>query len=233
MALDQLNLDNQINPRNENAQSPEEGKAMAKIHEKIVLPNGEVKWIRANNRQEAYLIAAKILRKAENEGKPEEPVIPTLGEFVDQVYRPVFMKALAPKTQANYANYLKYYILPFMGGMRMDQIAVDTIQQWYDWLANAKEHGAVKNINRKSIDRISGFLGKVFHIAVEKKSSGLHPSKKRFYSTVEKKRDTMRRFQEKTSKPWSWGFRGSKTNVAGCIWRCWHTPGCGRKKCSA
>lgn len=75
---------------------------------------------------------------------------PTLKEFVDQVYRPTFIQRLAPKTVDNYELYLKLNILPFMGHMRLNEITVTTIQQFYDWMATASQRGRKKDLNAKA-----------------------------------------------------------------------------------
>ena len=93
----------------------------------------------------------------------------TLREFVDQVYRPSFMSGLAATTNANYESYLSLNILTFMGNMPIDQIRVDTIQRFYDWMATAGERGRKNNLNRKTIDRIGGFASRIFKVAMEMK----------------------------------------------------------------
>lgn len=56
-----------------------------------------------------------------------------------------------------------------MGDMRMDEVSVATIQQFYDWMATAGERGRKKNLNAKSIERIAGLTGRIFKVAVEMK----------------------------------------------------------------
>ena len=80
-------------------------------------------------------------------------------EFVDTVYRPSFMTGLAATTLANYEQYLRKNILPYMGDMPMDAVNVATLQQFYDWMANGKKHGRMKDLNRNSIARIGSVRG--------------------------------------------------------------------------
>lgn len=90
---------------------------------------------------------------------------PTLRTFVDSTYRKSFIDCLEATTRSNYERYLRLYILPFMGNMKMDEITLGTIQDFYDWLASGKSHGFQCDICEKSIDRIGGFLSRVLIVA--------------------------------------------------------------------
>lgn len=141
----------------------------------IELENGEHIWLTGNSLSDAF---RKGLKRYGG-GMPEEKKpVPTLKEFVDQVYRPTFIQRLAPKTVDNYEMYLKLNILPFMGHMRLNEITVTTIQQFYDWMATASQRGRKKDLNAKSIERVSGLLGKIFRVAVEMKIIDDSPIKK-------------------------------------------------------
>ena len=87
--------------------------------------------------------------------------VPTLREYVDTVYRTSYIDGLAATTRRNYERYLQSYILKYMGHMPLDRITLATIQQFYDWLANAK------GINEKSITRIGALLSRMLTIAAE------------------------------------------------------------------
>ena len=91
----------------------------------------------------------------------------TLGEFIDQIYRPSFIANLSPTTISNYEGYLRYNILPFFGGKEMRDITVADIQAFYNWMGSGEEHGRRTNLTERSIDRIGGFLGRIFKVAVE------------------------------------------------------------------
>lgn len=93
--------------------------------------------------------------------------VPTLKEFVDEVYRPNFMYGLAPSTIQNYEQYLKLNIFPFFDGMKMDEVTVNTVQEFYNWMAAAKKHGRKNNLNRCSIARIGGLTSRMFKVAYE------------------------------------------------------------------
>ncbi|MBQ8620083.1 MAG: site-specific integrase [Clostridia bacterium] len=130
------------------------------------------KWAAGYNAAELQLDIARILVEAGMlEGvKPqlrETKKLPTLREFIDQEYRPAFIANLELTTQENYESYIKLNILPFMGDMRMDEINVATVQRFYDWMANAASHGRRKNLNKCTITRVGGLLGRIFRVAVE------------------------------------------------------------------
>ena len=94
---------------------------------------------------------------------------PTLRSYVDTTYRKSYIDHLAPTTKSNYGRYLDHYILPFMGDIKMNEITLSTIQNFYDWLATAKSHGFQQDVNKKSIDRIGGLLSRILSIAAEMK----------------------------------------------------------------
>ena len=76
--------------------------------------------------------------------------VPTVRQFVDTVYRPSFMTGLAATTLANYEQYLRKNILPYMGDMPMDAVNVATLQQFY---ARTRHEGVMKH--RKTLEMIN------------------------------------------------------------------------------
>lgn len=48
-------------------------------------------------------------------------------------------------------------------------MTVATIQQFYDWMATAGEHGRKKNLNACTIRRVSGLASRIFKVAMEMK----------------------------------------------------------------
>jgi len=108
----------------------------------------------------------------------ETKKLPTLREFILQEYQPTFIANLEQTTQSNYDQYIKLNILPFMGDLRLDEINVGTIQRFYDWMANAASHGRKKDLNRNTIARVSGLLGRIFKVAIEMGLMSESPIKK-------------------------------------------------------
>jgi len=172
-ALASMNLDN-LKPA---AMDMSEGETdvVKRQRYEIELENGEHIWLTGNSLSDAF---RKGLKKYGGGMPASKEPAPTLKEFVDQVYRPTFIQRLAPKTVDNYEGYLKLNILPFLGHRRMDEITVTTIQQFYDWMATASQRGRKKDLNAKSIERVSGLLGKIFRVAVEMKIISDSPIKK-------------------------------------------------------
>ena len=132
-------------------------------------------WVSGETQQELFddylrqAIAAGLVVPADAVGEALVHKTPTVRQFVEETYAPTFIARLAPKTVVNYRLYLDLNILPFLGDMPMDQVTVATIQQFYDWMATAGEHGRKKNLNACTIRRVSGLASRIFKVAVEMK----------------------------------------------------------------
>lgn len=132
-------------------------------------------WVSGETQQELFddylrqAIAAGLVVPADAVGEARVHKTPTVRQFVEETYAPTFIARLAPKTVANYRLYLELNILPFLGDMPMDQVTVATIQQFYDWMATAGEHGRKKNLNACTIRRVSGLASRIFKVAMEMK----------------------------------------------------------------
>lgn len=132
------------------------------------------KWADGATRQELQFNIARLLMESgciqmnddQMFGKAQS-AIPTVREFILNTYKPTFIDHLRPKTIENYQQYIELNIIPFMGEMRLDEVNVSTIQQFYDWMAHAAERGRKKNLNRKTIERVSGLTSRVFKVACE------------------------------------------------------------------
>lgn len=85
----------------------------------------------------------------------------TIAGFIEDIYRPTFIAPLSPSTVKNYNEYIHYYILPFLGEMRLDQINVAKIQQFFDWMA------LEKHITKGTIGRVGGLLSRMLKVADE------------------------------------------------------------------
>ena len=100
--------------------------------------------------------------------RPERP-LPTLSQFIAEIYKPCFMSGLEETTKANYNRYIRLYIIPYLGHMMLADITVAHIQSFYDWMAHASEHGRQRNLTRRTIDRVSGLMSRMFKVAKELK----------------------------------------------------------------
>ena len=130
---------------------------------KISLPNGETLWLSGQTVSEAFIDG---WQKYNDKTDSEKPCI-TVKSFIETVYKPTFFPTLKPKTKYNYERYLKLNIIPFLGDYPMNTVKVDTIQQFFNWMATAGERGRKKNLNKPSIERIRGLTSRIFRIAIE------------------------------------------------------------------
>ncbi len=130
---------------------------------KVSLPNGETLWLSGQTVSEAFLDGwNKYSAKVE-----DKPPCITVREFVEKVYKPTFFPTLKPKTKYNYEKYLNLNIIPFLGEHPLDAVKVDTIQQFFNWMATAAERGRKKNLNKSTIERVRGLTSRIFKIALE------------------------------------------------------------------
>ncbi len=142
---------------------------MATYKERVKVGDEE-KWVTGHSRQELHLAIAQVLMEnglLDGRIPKEKPAVPTVREFVEQIYQKTYIDPLAPTTVENYAQYLKRNVLPYLGDMRLDEVSVSTIQQFYNWMASAASQGRKKNLNRRSIERIGGFTSRIFKVAFE------------------------------------------------------------------
>lgn len=140
---------------------PQEGECkVARLKERVVQDNGTVRWATADNKQDLFRCISKIL------SSPQVKQQITLRDFVEQKYKPTYFKTLAPTTKANYEQYLRLNIYPFMGHMYLTDITVLTIQDFYNWMAEASKRGRKSDLNKQTIARVSGLLSRIFRIAI-------------------------------------------------------------------
>lgn len=143
---------------------PQEGEnEVARLRERVQLDNGVVKWASGNTKQELFKSIAKVYNEPQVDSKKKI----TLKDFVEQKYKPSYFPGLAETTKANYEQYLRLNIYPFLGNMYLTDIDVLTIQNFYNWMAEAGSHGRKNDLNKHTIDRVSGFLSRILKIATE------------------------------------------------------------------
>lgn len=95
--------------------------------------------------------------------------LPTLSQFIGEIYKPCFMNGLEETTKANYNRYIRLYINPYLGNMPLAAINVAHIQSFYDWMAHGSEHGKQRDLTRSTIDRVGGLTSRMFKVAKELK----------------------------------------------------------------
>lgn len=162
--FEEMHLDNWTNPS-----MPERSTPMPSKHRfKVTLPDGQQVWASGTSVDEMF---ANFVRKYGSlyleDAIPQPKPCPTLQAFVDDTYRPSFMLRLKPTTRETYEQYLRMYILPFLGNNPMDQITVATIQAFYNHMAEASVYGHRKNLNAATINRIRGLTSRIFSVAQE------------------------------------------------------------------
>lgn len=163
MALSQAlpllaNLDNRIgSPRQEGLNMPSQYRQTYSYEDST----GVIQSVRLNgvSRADTDLQYQGFLLTA------RKPPAPTLIEFVDRTFRESFIDNLEQTSQVNYTRYLESYIFPFLGRIPMNEITVTDIQNLYDWLAHGSRNGFKKDLAKRSIERIGGFLGRIFRVA--------------------------------------------------------------------
>lgn len=138
---------------------------------RVTLPDGRKVFATGDTVDGAFSSFAKKYGRLYQQEEPmqEKKECPTLKEFTKSVYRPSFMANLKPTTRRSYEYVLKAYVMPFLGDMRMDEITVAVIQDFYNKLASAQEYGYQKNLNAKTIERIRGLVSRIYSVAVEMK----------------------------------------------------------------
>ncbi|MBQ4074531.1 MAG: site-specific integrase [Clostridia bacterium] len=112
---------------------------------------------------------AFLTRQKETLILKSERVYPTLMQFIDEIYKPYFMRGLEETTKANYSRYIRLYIIPFLGKMALNAVTVAHIQSFYDWMAHASEYGKQQDLTCRTIDRVGGLTSRMFKVARELK----------------------------------------------------------------
>lgn len=136
---------------------------MARLRQHVTLPNGEKIWVTGNTVSDMF--SNFIARMGYIGTAPPANSNVVLRDFVEETYSPQFMNELAPTTISNYKVYLNLYILPFLGNKPMGSITTGNVQEFLNWMANAKEHGRRKNLNKRTIERVKGFSSRIFEVA--------------------------------------------------------------------
>lgn len=164
--LGSMNLDNKM--KQIPAVPCEGDNDMARKKFTFNLPNGDSAWATGNTINEAFANAFKKYGALfAQEQEPASSTRITLREFIEEQYIPAYFTSLKPTTLGNYQLYLKLNIYPFLGDKRLDEITVTTIQDFYNWMANGSKYGRKNDLNADTINRVGGFLGKIFRVAAE------------------------------------------------------------------
>ncbi|MGC5334760.1 tyrosine-type recombinase/integrase [Micromonospora sp. DT62] len=80
------------------------------------------KWIKLHQQAKAGPVATRV---------------PTLGDYLTYWHREVVRPNLAPLTCATYETILRLYVIPGLGGKRLDRLQVRDVQTWINEVARA------------------------------------------------------------------------------------------------
>lgn len=132
---------------------------------KVSLPSGDI-WIAGDTVSEAFIDGWEKYAKLTNKNTLT-PKCMSVKEFIEQKYKPAFFPTLKRTTKDTYEQYLKLNILPFLGDYALDEVKVDTIQKFYNWMATASQRGRKADLNKNTIERIRGLTSRIFKVALE------------------------------------------------------------------
>lgn len=172
------NLDNVIDST---GLLPMEGINMARLKVPVETPDGNKIWITGEDLQALVTNAMKraleqtagmMQNTTELKGKHIK-----LKDFVEDEYKRLHFVGLAETTKETYRQYLTYNIYPFLGELYLTEITVNTIQGFYNWMAEGSKHGRKTDINADTITRTSGLLNKIFKLALALKYISDNPIK--------------------------------------------------------
>ena len=133
---------------------------------KVSLPSGDTLWFQGDSVSEAFWDGWQKYSSITEQGKSISTSI-TVREFIIQKYKPAFFDNLKDTTRITYEQYLNLNILPFLGDYPMDQVKVDTIQRFYNWMATASQRGRKADLNKNTIERVRGLTSRIFRVALE------------------------------------------------------------------
>ena len=150
----EMNLDNETDTHAESAPCEERGESS--MASKF---RGSYTYIDENGAEQHISFNASSKKEADKkfqlflaeEKAPKQPV-QTVKEFIDSTFRPVFIENNAPTTVANYEQYIKCNIVPFVGEMPMDKVTVTTIQKFQNWMAEGKKYGKKKTLTQAQLN---------------------------------------------------------------------------------
>ncbi len=133
---------------------------------KVSLPSGDTLWLQGNTISEAFWDGWEKYSSLSDESGQTTKCL-TVREFIIQKYKPAFFDTLKDTTRITYEQYLNLNILPFLGDYPMNQVKVDTIQKFYNWMATASQRGRKADLNKNTIERVRGLTSRIFKVAQE------------------------------------------------------------------
>ena len=133
---------------------------------KIKEENRKVDYVIVHTISEAFINGWNRLGKLE-QIDTQSPKPLTVKEFIETVYIPTFFTTLKKTTRISYEQYLNLNIYPFLGDYPLNEVKVDTIQRFYNWMATASQRGRKADLNKNTIERVRGLTSRIFKVAQE------------------------------------------------------------------
>ncbi len=116
--------------------------------------------------------------------KPSPKQVMTFRDFVENDYRESHLNNLALSTQGKNNYYLSHYIYPYLGDLPLAEINVNTIIGFRSHLSNGTKNGFKKDMSEKTIEDMTGFLNKIFKVAVALRRTDDNPVKRELLRKV-------------------------------------------------
>jgi integrase len=91
------------------------------------------KYVYGKTREDVHTKWIKLHQQAK--AGPVATSVPTLGAYLDRWLREVVKPNLAPLTAATYETLVRLYIVPGLGGKRLDRLQVRDVQTWINTTA--------------------------------------------------------------------------------------------------
>ena len=147
-----VNLDNSIS---EIIDVPERTNDMARIKQRVVLPNGQTVWCTGDTIGDA--ITNLISHIAINNNPPKRAT-PTLQEYGDKWYHLYHIKKVKWNTAQNTRIYLDKHIYPIIGEKHLDEITFDDIQSVFN---------SMDSLARSTVEKVQIVLNQIMKNAIE------------------------------------------------------------------
>lgn len=147
-----VNLDNSIQ---EIVSVPERTNDMARIKQRVVLPNGQTVWCTGDTIGDAI---TNLMSHISINNSPPKRTTPTLQEYGDKWYRLYHVKKVKWNTAQNTRIYLDKHIYPLIGEKHLDEITFDDIQSVFN---------SMDNLARSTVEKVQIVLNQIMKNAIE------------------------------------------------------------------
>lgn len=147
-----VNLDNSIS---EIIDVPERTNDMARIKQRVVLPNGQTVWCTGDTIGDAI---TNLMSHIAINNNPPKRATPTLQEYGDKWYHLYHIKKVKWNTAQNTRIYLDKHIYPIIGEKYLDEITFDDIQSVFN---------SMDSLARSTVEKVQIVLNQIMKNAIE------------------------------------------------------------------